>query len=860
MNLRGSFDWSAPRFLPLTLDVHRDGVKLKAGGQSVALDGALFRLDADGALDGRWAVRQGDFLVVSLALTPQRDTVLREVTWFAGEWSGERIVSSTGLQDNVLFLRKGGVSFFLSLDFPYSKITPTGISYPPHELLPAGKTHSCHTISVGACRLSGVRIGDLDRAEIEAVSTYVEQRFPQRFERPMMLGACITNRFTDCRDGRIFYTMHDNPTLSLSPELLEEELKLMAELGVEYYQVFEGVFDWPDDKRTGPAYRRLRQLAKRRGVRIGDYAVLQGLYCPHYNYSHRNLTQPDWLIRKADGNPGGYCLGCREYVESFRDKLIAHNRTHRTELICFDFLGLQPCHAASHGHPVGDLYQQVRALVAICEELAALNPRFLIWPNSGNWSEFMPKLTWFTPNVYLTDPHLRRYAPTLNLLKLLGDGRREQMVTTHDRQFVPWRNFTNCEYYAFPRSRVHDIHFFEYSFLQGLAVTPNICFGEARTFLDRVPSRHREHCIGFIQKWLNVVRAHFDVWQHTARIGDAPGIGSAEIYAHVASDRGFVCLLNQNPFPRTTRFWLDGSVGLSQGEHFQLREVYPRECLIAEQPLPFARFGDAIDCTLPAHSVRFIEIRPHVPQPSLQIHGLPAHVRPTATGYRLTLRAPQGETARLGVVLPKGKTLATVSAQQTPTVPMYTFPASARIVRRQGNVAQLEVTFPREKAPRALTRWHVSPGDVAIDLPLVGQCPFLGGLITNAFSEELEVQLDLTTKPGKTLGRLYPASVEPATVAFPPAKRHVFTTDFTLPFIEASRWGTMPGYDDDTVLELAFTDPASVAAIRARLNGAPAEVRRYDYHKNKDWHSWYIELTGRVAPGKVQLAVEVDWA
>jgi hypothetical protein len=135
------------------------------------------------------------------------------------------------------------VTFFLSLDFPFSRIDTNGVSYPPNETLAAGQRHSAHSLTVGACRLSGQRVGKFDRAEIEAVSAYVERRFPPPFERPMFLSSGIVNRMTDVRDGRIFYSMADNATLALNPSLVEEDLRLCGEIGIEYYQVFEGVFD-----------------------------------------------------------------------------------------------------------------------------------------------------------------------------------------------------------------------------------------------------------------------------------------------------------------------------------------------------------------------------------------------------------------------------------------------------------------------------------------------------------------------------------------------------------------------------------------------------------------------------------------
>ncbi len=858
-----AFDWSQPALIPVRVEPQAGGAQLTAGGQSIRFTGDLVRLDSDRPLGSKWKLTPGELTTFSLEVTARTSALLRRVHWFAGEWEPgvERAIQSTALMDNLVFLRKGGVSFFLSLDFPCGRIGAEGITYPPNELLAPGGIYSAHTLTIGACRLSGQRVGKFDRAEIEAASAYIERRFPPRFERPMFLSTGIVNHMTDVRDGRIFYSMAGNATLALHPELVAEDLRLCGSVGLEYYQAFEGVFDWPDAAKTGATMRRLQREARRLGVRVGNYANPQGLYCPHYNYEHRALNHPEWLIVGKNGKPEGpECLGCREYAKMLTERLAAHNREFGLEMVCLDFLSLRPCYATNHGHEPGDVYQQIRALVRLMQALDDLGPDFLIWSNSGNWLDLMPKLVWFNPNVYLTDPHARAYTPHLNALKFLGDGRREQMVSVHESHFVPWRAFCNCEYYLVHRSRLADSKVFEYSFLQGLAVTPNLCAAELRPFLDHIPAQDAARCKVFMRRWLGFVRDHFEVWKHTLRVGDPPGAGAAEVYAHVAGDHGYLCLVNQNPYPRAATFVLDGSVGLGAGDSFLLSEVYPRECPIAEQPLPAARYGDAIHCIMPAQSVRIIEIKPARKAPAPAVFGLPAAIRRTNDGYRMTLRAPQGERAELGLVLPVGEAVESVTARQAPTVPMYAFPVTARVLAQTGNLARIEVQFPRDRAPRELTRWRVSPGGLETGLPGADKARFLGALVHNAFSEDFEVQLDVRVRPaGPVENRLAVAPPAPATpAALPAASRLTYTTTFTLPFIEHG-FGFDAGYDDDVLVELAFGDPAKVRDIAARLNGVAVPVQRYRNPQAPAYETFYLELTGNAQPGSVQLELDVRY-
>ncbi|MCU0786529.1 MAG: hypothetical protein MUF81_21285, partial [Verrucomicrobia bacterium] len=316
-----SFDWSQPKLMPVKVEMQPGSARLSAGGQTIRFTGELFRLHADQKLDAKWTVAEQEFTTFSLDVTARTPSRLRQVQWFAGEWEPE---VEQAIQSN--------------------------------EALAPRQRYSAHSLTIGACRLSGQRVGKFDRAEIEAVSAYVERRFPPRFDRPMFLSTGIVNRMTDVRDGRIFYSMADNATLALNPKLVEEDLRLCGKIGIEYYQVFEGVFDWPDEAKTGATLRRLQKEARRLDVKMGDYANPQGLYCPHYNYEHRSLNHPEWLILGANGKPAGpECLGVTEYAKMLRERLVAHNGKFGLQMICLDFLNIKPCYATNHGHEPGDV-------------------------------------------------------------------------------------------------------------------------------------------------------------------------------------------------------------------------------------------------------------------------------------------------------------------------------------------------------------------------------------------------------------------------------------------------------------------------------------------------------------------------
>lgn len=859
-------DWSSSELIGVQIKVGKNMVELSAGGQRIVFNGALFKLNADQPLLTNWKVTNAEVTTFTLNVEAKESTLLKQVSWFNGQWEPglEKAVQSTKLMDNVIFLRKNGMSFFLSLDFPYSKIDADGIHYPPDLQLPAGGRYTAHSLSIGACRLSGEKVGSFDRAEIEAVSAYVEKRFKPRFDRPMVLSSGITNQMTDVREGRIFYSMYDNPTVALSPDLVEADLRLNAELGIEYYQAFEGVFDWPDGSETGQSMQRLQNIARNIGVRMGDYGVPQGLYCPHYNYAHRKLDKPEWMIKGTAGNvEGPECMGVKPYMDLLKSRLLEHNKQYGLQLICLDFLNIRPCYATNHNHPVGDTYQQILALVELLESLNAIDPEFLVWSNSGNWLDLMPKLFWYNPNVYLTDPHVRHYSSHLNVLKHLGDGRREQMVSVHESHFVPYRAFTNYEYYLSPDSRLADSKIFEYSFLQGLAVTPNIGLGEIRSFLDRIPAKDAKKNKAFIRHWLSFIKRNYEVWKHTSRLGDLPGIGAAEVYGHISKDKGFLCLVNQNSFTVSKTLKLDGSIGLTGTAGFLLDEVYPGKGPIAEQPIPYARRGDSVTFTMAPYTVRIIELKGREKLAGPGFYGIsPKHVARTGSGYQAMISIPQGVQRNIGIVLPVTERITEISAKHAGIVPMYTFPASAKVIRQSGHLAYIEVTGPRAAAPRELSHWKINNDTALTVLPGADHKGFMGAVVHNAFSENYELVLDIQTgKNSKATDKvLMPGYNNEAKkqVSTPRSGTLSYTTQFVLPFIE--QYGRERNVEEDPLIELVFDQPNEIQNISATINHKTVAVQQYRNPINGAFFTYYIPLNKNAAPGPIELRVTVTYS
>ena len=74
------------------------------------------------------------------------------------------------------------------------------------------------------------------------------------------------------RNDVIWYTMKDHPTLGFHTDLLKREIALMPKLGMEYYQFYPGPFDSVPDDPDPKVVEEIVKLAKRHGVRVGDYS------------------------------------------------------------------------------------------------------------------------------------------------------------------------------------------------------------------------------------------------------------------------------------------------------------------------------------------------------------------------------------------------------------------------------------------------------------------------------------------------------------------------------------------------------------------------------------------------------------
>ena len=240
------------------------------------------------------------------------------------------------------------------------------------------------------------------------------------------------------------------------------------------------------------------------------------------------------------------------------------------------------------------------------------------------------------------------------MTRLLDDARREQMVSLHYTHFMPFRNYTNCQYFFSQNSIVPDIRNYQYGALSSIAVTPNLCLAEIRPWMDRLPAAQQSEVTTFYQRWTQFLKDNYPLWRRTYHAGDNPAPGGIEIYGHAQDGHGFVFLVNANYWSDVVQVPLDQRLGFSAQGSCEIRELYPSEQLVLTPEGPTPAYGATVTLDAPAQQVRVLEVTP-APKSldTPRVYGVPGVVEQTPQGYVLKTSARQGTTHRFAIRVPE---------------------------------------------------------------------------------------------------------------------------------------------------------------------------------------------------------------
>ena len=232
---------------------------------------------------------------------------------------------------------------------------------------------------------------------------------------------------------------------------------------------------------------------------------------------------------------------------------------------------------------------------------------------------------------------------------------------------------------------------FRYSFLSSIGT------GGWNNVVNMIPARDPEEVKYFpeedkawIRRWLDWTGTNKELLRHTRSILHAPALGRLDGDSAIDGDHGFLFLFNPNYRAIGDALPLDESIGLTRGDTFLLREVYPNPGRLWGKPgAGLWHRGDTVPLALPGTTATVLELIPAAsvpPNAVFNASAMPGSAsQATLTGGLLTVTGVAGEpgtSAELGVSLPAGAPVQTVEVNGHP-LPFH----------RAGNYLSVPVTF-----------------------------------------------------------------------------------------------------------------------------------------------------------------------
>jgi len=218
------------------------------------------------------------------------------------------------------------------------------------------------------------------------------------------------------------------------------------------------------------------------------------------------------------------------------------------------------------------------------------------------------------------------------------------------------------------RPRDWDYLGYRYSFISSIAT------GGWNNVVDMIPARDSEEARAFsaedkawIRDWLAWTVKNKEYLRHTRTILEQPALGHVDGAAAIAGDRGYLFLFNPNYKQLPAEITLDESIGLTKGDKFLLREVYPQEGRAIGKPGKGAwDRGDRAQLTLDGTSATVLELIPaaNSARPILfNAAAMHSGTQPGVAlkGSTLAIEHAAGEAGtveKLGVLLPAGSRVA----------------------------------------------------------------------------------------------------------------------------------------------------------------------------------------------------------
>lgn len=249
------------------------------------------------------------------------------------------------------------------------------------------------------------------------------------------------------------------------------------------------------------------------------------------------------------------------------------------------------------------------------------------------------------------------------------------------------------------RPRDWDYLGFKYSFISSIAT------GGWNNVVDMIPARDIEEFKHFsaedkawIRDWLAWTATNRELLLHTRTILQQPALGHVDGTAAVSGDHGFIFLFNPNYKSMPAEFVLDSSIGLSKGDKFVLREIYPkRGRLFGKTGTGYWTMGDVVPMKLDGTSATVLEVEPLAKKNAPILFNSMLSASPAQAvkllGQTLQIEGLEGEPGSsdpIGVLLPSHARVASARVN-----------GQEMAFRQSGDYIEIPVSFAGERFAQA---------------------------------------------------------------------------------------------------------------------------------------------------------------
>ena len=394
------------------------------------------------------------------------------------------------------------------------------------------------------------------------------------------------------------------------------ESNLMLNLGQKFRKG-----EWVSGKDKIPAdIQEILDYAKSKKIKLMAYAY------PSLPY----MQNPEWTrwLTEQGKKPSNYLTidtGLRSFQDWYVDQLVAFCES--TGCAGFSFDHWWTAYKSDLGD-VSSIYQQWHGCRRILDNLRERMPHVLIdgrqqYHHFGTW-------TWLAgtyPHPMMSDEQPGSFNAIVDLSTDRVNGARQRFIAwrlmtrdfcpteilpgfiTHQTQRSDAKRVMRRDRY---RPRDWDTLGWKYNLLSSIATAPFnhvVNYIPARD-LDEVKS-FSEADKAFFRHWLDFTDEHIDIMRHVRPIIGQPMIGRCDGTSAILDDHGYVFLFNPNYRAMDAEFNLDASIGLTRGETFILRELYPQEGMAIGKPGSGVwGVGDSVKIRMRGTSARVFKIDP----------------------------------------------------------------------------------------------------------------------------------------------------------------------------------------------------------------------------------------------------------